>query len=103
MLKPHLDKLEDAAMDIVKNLDTALQESKNQTLARVVNRLMTEHGFNIEYARNQAAKAIAELDSRDIDGYIDLDASTSKCLYVRVNGEIRIMSLADIVRGFEYL
>jgi len=101
MLKPHLDKSEDIALDILQNMTDTGQREPNHTLTRVVNRLVAEHSFKMEDARSAAAKAIAEHDSRHVDGFIDLDNSTSKALFVKIEGHTRVLSLAQINKFFE--
>ncbi|MCF6219669.1 MAG: hypothetical protein L3J65_01015 [Robiginitomaculum sp.] len=101
MLKPHLDTCDNLARDILARLVIDGQDSRDQTLTRVVNRLVREHGFTMDAARGAAAKAVAETDSRNIDGYLDLDASTSTALFVKVDGNTRVLSLAQILRFFE--
>ncbi len=101
MLKPHLDNSGNIAADILANMNTVGQDSRDQTLTRVVARLVNDHNFSMEDARDAAAKAVADTDSRGIDGYLDLDASTSTALFVKIDGTTRVLSLAQIISFFE--
>lgn len=103
MLQPELDNAMNTARNIVKGLETVTQEDSNQSLARVVYRLTHEYNFDIDAARPAAAKAIAEHDSRKIDGAFDLKASTKDCIFYTVNGETRVASLAEVAAHLEFL
>ncbi len=103
MLQPHLDTAMNAARDIVNNIDGVEFENSNQIFTRVTHRLTNEYNFNIQDARDAAAKAIAEYDSRNIDGAFDLKSSTANCLFIKVDGQTRVVSLAEVVNNLEFL
>ncbi len=48
-----------------------------------------------------AARAVANIQSRGIDAYVDIDHSTSSCVFVRVQGQLRALSISDLVKVLE--
>ena len=48
-----------------------------------------------------AARAVANIESKDVDAYVDIDNSTSSCVFVRVKGQLRAFSISDLVKALE--
>lgn len=88
----------DKVLDGTANLGL---EERDQTLVRVVRRLMDTYGMEAEEARIEAAQAIARVQSKTVNGYIDLDKCTKSCVFVVIDGVTRVLTLDQIVRTFE--
>ncbi len=87
---------------ILASMDLSKNPQKDQTLTRIAHALEHEHRFPLEAARDAAAAAIADHESKDIDGVFDLSASTDSCLFVNIEGVRRAVTLADIVANLEF-
>lgn len=48
-----------------------------------------------------AAQAIANIQSKGVDAYIDIDNSTSTCLFVCLSGQLRVFSITDLIKYIE--
>ena len=90
------------AGSLIAAMDFGGREPKDQILTRVTNRLTQEYKFPLEAARDAAAAAIADYESKDIDGVFDLKASTDSCLFIQIEGVRRAVTLADIVAHLEF-
>ena len=96
-----INLLEPAERFVLKHL-TRLDEIDREVLERqTVAHLASQYACSRQTAGLFAARAIANIESRGIDAYIDMDNSTSTCLFIRVKGRLRALSIGDLVKTLE--
>ncbi len=75
--------------------------SRDEMMRQAIYYLTTQHQCSPDTAAYLAPCAVANIESNGIDAYIDIDHSTSRCLFVRVNGQLRSLGIADLVSVLE--
>jgi hypothetical protein len=63
--------------------------------------LTNKHYCSKKTASLIAARAIAYVKSKGIDGFIDIANSTSNCVFITVKGQVRVLGLNDLVELIE--
>lgn len=101
MLKPETVKPVHIARHIISGMDTTGDADANQTFTRVVDRLVKDHDFPMDAARDAAAIGIAEQESQSLGAWIDLDASTPACVFIVKDGQRMAVSVGHILNSLE--
>jgi hypothetical protein len=101
MINNHLDGPKAIALNIIQEFDDLAPNQEKDMFARVVARLVMEHGFSDKDASFHAALAVSEHASRGISGRIIAKNSTDTCLFIEIEGQTHSVSLAQLIRFLE--
>ena len=69
----------------------------NQIHTATVRHLVHTRGTTLSHAQEEAAKAICNLNARATPSRIDISKSTSTCIFIRHEGELRALSINEAI------
>lgn len=77
-------------------------EDRDEMLKATVRYLTDQCGCTRRAAKLHAAKAIGEHAARGTPARVDVDKTTSTCVFVNCNGELRALTIPDLVHALEH-
>jgi len=91
--------IEDAARIEVQALLKKGFQDRDALLTNTVRVLVQEFGCTLLNARLHAAKAIANEDANSTKARIDTAKTTSTCVFLNVDGELRALTVTQLERA----
>ncbi|MFD2179553.1 hypothetical protein [Veronia pacifica] len=70
---------------------------RDEMVKQTTSHLQQQYECTARKAGLFAAKAVANIEAQGLDAYIDIDNSTSTCIFIRHHGQLKAISLADLL------
>ena len=71
---------------------------RDTMVQQTMHHLQNQHECSLHTAGLFAIQAMANIESKGVDGYIDLDHSTTTCVFLRVGGQLRAVSIKELLQ-----
>ncbi len=98
----HQNLIEERALTHVARLAAKGCADRDAIHRATVRHLIDQFGCTLLNARLVAARAIADHASQGLTARVDITKSTSTCIFVNVDGELRALALPDLVHALEH-
>ncbi|BFM16252.1 hypothetical protein R50073_24350 [Maricurvus nonylphenolicus] len=88
---------EQAEVFALQLMNQSPEIDREHLVRQTTSHLKTVRHVSIETARIKASAAVAEIEKGNKNAYFDISHSTSKCLFVMVDGVRQALSLGDVM------
>lgn len=96
------DKIAETAETHITRLTDLGVEDRDALMNATVRYLVDQCGCSRRAAKLHAACAIGEHAARDTPARVDVDKTTSTCVFVNCNGELRALTIPDLIHVLEH-